>query len=84
VAEVGVEALVVHDAHRPDPTYAFGLSRLTASGMLNQSPIGVFRDVAAPAYDDLSRAQVSKAAAQNSDDDALQALIAGNDTWNVS
>ncbi len=84
VAEVGVEALVVHDAHRADPTYAFALSRLTASGVLNQSPIGVFRDIAAPAYDDLSRAQVADAAAAKpGDDDALQALIAGGDTWNV-
>src|SRR6201747_272798 len=31
VAEVGVEALIVHDAHRQDPTYAFALSRLTDS-----------------------------------------------------
>jgi 2-oxoglutarate ferredoxin oxidoreductase subunit beta len=78
-----VEALVVHDAHRADPTYAFALSRLTASGVLDQSPIGIFRDIAAPSYDDLSRAQLAEASARGSDDEALQALIAGGDTWNV-
>jgi len=84
IAEVGVEALVVHDAHRPDPTYAFGLSRLTASGMLNQSPIGIFRDVEAETYDDLSRNQVALASSSAAgDDDALQHLIAGGDTWDV-
>ncbi|HWI00034.1 MAG TPA: 2-oxoacid:ferredoxin oxidoreductase subunit beta, partial [Propionibacteriaceae bacterium] len=61
VAEVGVEALVVHDAHRMDPSLAFSLSRLTDAGVLNRSPIGIFRDVEAPTYDDLARAQVSVA-----------------------
>jgi 2-oxoglutarate ferredoxin oxidoreductase subunit beta len=84
VAEVGVEALLVHDAHRQDPSYAFALSRLTASGVLNRSPIGIFRDVEAPTYDDLSRNQVAQSMAKAShDDDALQDLIAGGDTWNV-
>ncbi|HYP43915.1 MAG TPA: 2-oxoacid:ferredoxin oxidoreductase subunit beta [Propionibacteriaceae bacterium] len=88
VAEVGVEALVVHDAHRQDPTYAFALSRLTDAGVLHRSPIGIFRDVDAPAYDDLAREQVSLAAtgggAPSSDDDALQAMVAGGDTWDVA
>src|SRR3712207_2813508 len=29
VADVGADAVVVHDAHHADPAYAFGLSRLT-------------------------------------------------------
>ena len=84
VAEVGVEALVVHDAHRQDPSYAFGLSRLTDAGVLHRSPIGIFRDVDAPTYDDLAREQVALATANGSDDDALQAMIAGGDTWDVA
>ncbi|HET9872999.1 MAG TPA: 2-oxoacid:ferredoxin oxidoreductase subunit beta [Propionibacteriaceae bacterium] len=83
VADVGLDAVVVHDEHRADPTYAFGLSRLTASGVLNQSPIGIFRNVDAETYDDLSREQVALASTQGGDDDALQDLIAGSDTWNV-
>jgi 2-oxoglutarate ferredoxin oxidoreductase subunit beta len=85
VDEVGEGALVVHDAHTPDPSFAFGLSRLTDNGVLHRAPIGIFRDVEAPAYDDLAREQLRLAAAdRGSDDDALQAMIAGRDTWTVS
>ncbi|SDD70498.1 2-oxoacid:ferredoxin oxidoreductase subunit beta [Auraticoccus monumenti] len=84
VAEVGVEALVVHDAHRKDPSYAFGLSRLTDAGVLQRSPIGIFRDVERPSYDDLTREQVALAQSGGVPDSALQDLIAGKDTWQVS
>jgi 2-oxoglutarate ferredoxin oxidoreductase subunit beta len=83
VAEVGVDALAVHDAHAPDPSFAFGLSRLTDSGVLHRAPIGIFRDVEAPTYDDLAREQVALAAGKGSGDDALQALVSGGDTWDV-
>lgn len=85
VAEVGVEALVVHDAHAEDPSYAFGLSRLTDAGALNRSPIGVLRQVERPAYDDLAREQVQTATGGvDADDAALQNLISGRDTWTVA
>jgi 2-oxoglutarate ferredoxin oxidoreductase subunit beta len=89
VVEVGPggvdeSALVVHDAHTPDPSYAFGLSRLTDAGVLHRAPIGIFRNVDAPAYDDLAREQVALAKSTSSgDDDALQSLINGGDTWVV-
>jgi 2-oxoglutarate ferredoxin oxidoreductase subunit beta len=83
VDAVGADRLVVHDAHAADPSFAFGLSRLTDSGVLHRAPIGIFRDVDAPAYDDLAREQVELAKGKGSDDDALQAMIAGPDTWTV-
>ena len=83
VADVGEDALVVHDAHLADPSFAFGLSRLTDAGVLHRAPIGIFRDVEAPAYDDLARDQVALAASLGNDDDALQAMIDGADTWTV-
>ncbi len=83
VAEVGEDALVVHDAHREDPSYAFGLSRLTDAGRMERSPIGIFRDVERPAYDDLAREQQALAQGGELSDDALQDLIAGKDTWDV-
>ena len=83
VADVGEDALVVHDAHLADPSFAFGLSRLTDAGVLHRAPIGIFRDVEAPAYDDLARHQVALAASLGNDDDALQAVINGGDTWTV-
>ena len=88
VAEVGEDALLVHDAHNPDPTTAFAISRLTDAGVLHQSPIGIFRQVHRPTYDDLARAQV--AAAQDGDDpsqpspeDRLASLLGAGDTWTV-
>jgi 2-oxoglutarate/2-oxoacid ferredoxin oxidoreductase subunit beta len=83
VAEVGEAALAVHDAHLADPSFAFGLSRLTDAGVLHRAPIGIFRDVEAPAYDDLARDQVALAASLGNDEDALQAMINGGDTWTV-
>jgi 2-oxoglutarate ferredoxin oxidoreductase subunit beta len=83
VADVGEDALVVHDAHLADPSFAFGLSRLTDAGVLHRAPIGIFRDVEAPAYDDLARDQVALAASLGNDDDALQSVINGGDTWTV-
>ena len=61
MADVGVDALAVHDAHLDDPSFAFGLSRLTDAGVLHRAPIGIFRDVEAPAYDDLAREQIALA-----------------------
>jgi 2-oxoglutarate/2-oxoacid ferredoxin oxidoreductase subunit beta len=83
VAEVGEDALAVHDAHLADPSFAFGLSRLTDAGVLHRAPIGIFRDVEAPTYDDLARDQVALAASLGNDDDALQTMINGGDTWTV-
>lgn len=85
VADVGEDALLVHDAHSPDPTTAFAISRLTDSGYLNQSPIGIFRQVERPTYDDQARGQVATAreAAPGEPSERLAALIGGGDTWTV-
>ena len=75
--------VVVHDAHRDDPSYAFALSRLS-SGEAAYAPMGVFRDVARPVYDTMMADQLERAAAtQSGDAAALQQLIAGADTWTV-
>jgi 2-oxoglutarate/2-oxoacid ferredoxin oxidoreductase subunit beta len=42
VADVGDDALVVHDAHRSDPSFAFALSRI-AGLEGGATPIGIFR-----------------------------------------
>jgi 2-oxoglutarate ferredoxin oxidoreductase subunit beta len=85
VADVGEDALIVHDAHNTDPTLAFAISRLTDSGYLNQSPIGIFRQVERATYDDQARAQVSSArdAVTGTPTERLAALIGGGDTWTV-
>ena len=52
--------------------------------MLHQAPIGIFRQVERPTYDDQARAQIVTAA-QGQDDQraALASLINGSDTWTV-
>jgi 2-oxoglutarate ferredoxin oxidoreductase subunit beta len=83
VADVGTDALLVHNAQDPDPSQAFAISRLTGNEV-PLTPVGVFRQVARPAYDDLARAQVDAAAAQVDDRTAaLVELVAGRDTWTV-
>ena len=72
--------LVVHDATRPDPAYAFALSRLD-SGDFSHTPIGIFRSVERPSYDDLMAGQIATARAGGEGD--LATLLSGNDTWEV-
>jgi 2-oxoglutarate/2-oxoacid ferredoxin oxidoreductase subunit beta len=81
---VDVSDLLVHDAHADDPTTAFALSRLTDAGILHQSPIGIFRQVQRPTYDDQARDQIANASAGQDDQrEALASLISGSDTWTV-
>ena len=87
-ADVDAADIIVHDAHNPDPSTAFAISRLTAADYLNQSPIGIFRQVERPTYDDQAREQVARATASSADDTAdqsarLAALIGGGDTWTI-
>ncbi len=83
VAEVGVEALHVHDAHAEEPAAAFGLSRLTMPGHLDRAPIGIFRQVERPTYDDLARQQVATAVQGQGAGD-LHALLHAGDIWSVT
>jgi 2-oxoglutarate ferredoxin oxidoreductase subunit beta len=86
VADVGTDALIVHDAYNPDPTTAFAISRLTDSGYLNQSPIGIFRQVERATYDDQARAQIETSAANDPAEaaDRLAGLVNSGDTWTVA
>jgi 2-oxoglutarate ferredoxin oxidoreductase subunit beta len=86
VADVGTQALLVHDAHAEDPTTAFAISRLTDAGYLHQAPIGIFRQVERATYDDQARAQVDTARGGVEDDASarLDALIHGGDTWTIA
>jgi 2-oxoglutarate ferredoxin oxidoreductase subunit beta len=74
--------LISHDAHRADPSYAFALSRLDASDF-RHTPVGVFRQVEQPSYDQLMAEQI-ELAKQRSGSGDLAALLAGNDTWEVN
>ena len=80
----GDPRVVVHDEHVDDPAYAFTLSRLSAIDS-RYAPMGVFRSVERPVYDELMTAQLDRAAAAAPGDDAaLDALLSGADTWSVA
>ena len=75
--------VVVHDAHADDPSYAFALSRLSSLDS-RYAPMGVFRAVDRPTYDAQLAAQLDQAAAKApGDDDALDRLLQGADTWSI-
>jgi 2-oxoglutarate ferredoxin oxidoreductase subunit beta len=73
---------LVHDAHHETPSLAFALSRLTmANG--GGVPVGIFRDVDRPSYDELMAQQLEDARAARGDGD-LAALIGAGDTWSIA
>src|ERR1700749_1738637 len=82
VATDGQDTLITHDARRADPSYAFALSRLDTA-YFRHTPVGVFRQVEQPSYDQLMAEQIDAARSRSGPGD-LTALLAGNDTWEVS
>jgi 2-oxoglutarate ferredoxin oxidoreductase subunit beta len=72
--------IVVHDAHSPDPTLAFALSRLEPPTY--PVPIGVFRDIQVPALERAIWDQVRKVRETKGEGD-LEALLGAGDTWEV-
>ncbi|MGH3102541.1 MAG: 2-oxoacid:ferredoxin oxidoreductase subunit beta [Gaiellaceae bacterium] len=82
VAAVGEEALLRHDEHHPEPSLAFALSRL-AHTPHGPTPLGVFRDVERPVYNDLMDGQLAAATETKGKGD-LAALIGSGDTWTIA
>ena len=82
VAQAGESSLVVHDAGHREPSLAFALSRITfeTDGAV---PLGVFRAVERPVYDDLMSEQL-EAARERSGEGDLATLLHSGDTWTVS
>ena len=81
VAQVGEEALLVHDEDRDDPSLAFALSRI-AEGPTQPTPFGVFRSVNRPVYGELMEQQLGLAAEKQGPGD-LERLLRTGDTWTV-
>jgi 2-oxoglutarate ferredoxin oxidoreductase subunit beta len=78
--QVDPAEIVVHDATREDPSYAFALSRLSSQD-LRYTPMGVFRSVQKPTYEQMMAEQLDVARTQQAPD--LDALLSGPDTWTV-
>ena len=77
----GDDDALVWDAHHPEASPAFALSRLTRD-TVGATPIGVFRDIERPVYDQLMEEQLATARDQKAGE--LEALLAGGDTWTIS
>ncbi len=81
VADVGIDSILVHDAHHPYPSLAFALSRLSLDDK-SPTPFGVFRDVEGPEYRKAVGAQLAEAVETAGPGD-LGTLLASNGTWTV-
>ena len=77
VADVGEDALIVHDPGRHDPGLAFSLARL-ADEPTGPTPIGIFRDVRRPVF-----ARDGKVRAETASDGELAELLLAGDTWTI-
>src|SRR4249919_441900 len=73
--EVVPELGVPHDEHAADPSYAFSLSRITHSTH-GKAPVGVFRDVERPVYDELMADQIATAKERRGEGDLRELLHA--------
>jgi 2-oxoglutarate ferredoxin oxidoreductase subunit beta len=74
--------ILVHDAHNPDPSLAFALSR-PDDPAFEHVPIGVFRSIDRPAYDQLMSEQLEQATADKGQGQ-LSDLLLGGDTWRIT
>jgi 2-oxoglutarate/2-oxoacid ferredoxin oxidoreductase subunit beta len=82
-SEVPASDIVTHDETVAEPAYAFALSRLPALD-LSHTPIGVFRRVSRPTYDNLVREQVQAASAKVTEPEReLASLLNSGDTWTI-
>jgi 2-oxoglutarate ferredoxin oxidoreductase subunit beta len=79
--EAGEETLLVHDAHRLDPSLAFALAHL-AERPTGPTPIGVFRAVERAVYGESVEEQIAGAVAKLGPGD-LESLLQSGDTWTV-
>jgi 2-oxoglutarate ferredoxin oxidoreductase subunit beta len=82
VADVGSDALLVHDAHRADPSVAFALGRLAASGS-EPTPIGVLRQVRRPVFGGAGLSERLAAAHAATGEEQLSELL-HTGSWTVA
>jgi 2-oxoglutarate/2-oxoacid ferredoxin oxidoreductase subunit beta len=78
--EAGSRA-VTHDPRREEPTTAFALSRLSHNPT-GPTPLGIFRQVERPVYDEMLNQQVDDAI-EAQGPGRLEDLLAGGSVWEV-
>jgi 2-oxoglutarate ferredoxin oxidoreductase subunit beta len=75
------DGVLVHDASHDTPSLAFALSRVTQERH-GGTPVGVFRNVERPVYDDLMAEQLATAEEKKGKGDLAELLHSG-ETWVV-
>ena len=81
VADVGIDAIHVYDAHAADPSAAYAMSRI-AHQPNGPTPIGIFRSIDRPAYDVQMAGQLIDAQAKKGPGH-LTDLVRSAGTWVV-
>ena len=76
------DRVVIHDPRKPEPTTAFALARLSHNPT-GPTPIGIFRAVQAPVYDDLLHEQLDRARQLRGKGSLTKLLESGN-VWDVA
>jgi len=73
--------LLVHDEHNADPVYPFLLAHMEQNDGF-PTPIGVFRSIEVPRYEDLVNSQIREVQAKRGPGN-LENLLRAGDTWEV-
>ncbi len=81
VADVGLDAIAVHDASHPDPSVAATLGRLSSDNV-TPTPFGVFRSIDRPEYSESVNQQVLDMNGAKGPGD-LHSLLHSGATWVV-
>jgi len=77
---ISEDDLLFHDEQAPEPSLAFLLARMRHPEF--PEPVGVFRDVDLPVYDEQVELQMDEALQSKGEGD-LEALFHSGDTWTV-
>jgi len=80
VADVGIDAILKHDAKAPNSSYAFMLSRMGPPDL--PTPVGVFREVSRPTYEDELHKQIGDVT-KRLGEGTVQGLLESENTWTV-
>jgi len=73
--------VLVHDEHHETAALAFALSRVT-QGTHGGTPVGIFRNIERPVYDEMMAEQLEQAVAKSGAGDLAELLNSG-ETWVV-
>lgn len=80
-SEASKEELLVHRSDLEDPSYAFLVAGMTYPEF--PVPMGIFRNVPRPAYEEILEGQIEKAKAK-AKDTSIKALFDGLETWTIN